>query len=388
MGKSVGFLGPVSGKVGNTVGYVLKDSPEKQGWRVYQPNVDNPQSDAQMRQRIRLTAINNELRALKDIIERGFEGVDYGDASLRAWRKIAMGQAFNGPWLLKGNKTPVPIKDVPITVGSLPQITSQYDGGDYVTNVSHVSGSGLGVFSAELIAQGLAQEGDQVTFVWATYLNDTLIWHNWSFYVNPSSQGDFDGGIMVKSNAQYWTFYNDETNMYALAIAVSRPGSHLRSTTYITLNPVVVTLWYAIGSVFYNAVVNSYRSGSGAAVTNWELDTDAPPLSADAGSDAQLDNWSEDQIVRIVSITVKDGYTVAVGDDDALYWMHCSDERSTAYDKWFGDDQRWKSTAPTGHTAANTVRVVYSADGSDIDHAFVQWLIDDMGVSYVELISV
>ena len=375
----------MSGKVGNSVGYVLKDSKEKQGWRVYQPNVDNPQSDAQMRQRIRLTAINNELRALKDIISRGFEGVDYGDASLRAWRKIAMGQSFEGPWLMKGNKTPVPIKNVPITVGSLPQITLDFDAGDYGSNISHNTGDGLGVFSSEMIAQGIAQEGDQVTFIWASYQNETLVWHNWSFYVNPSSQGEFPAAISVREGAAVWSFYGDEVPIYAMAIAVSRPGSHLRSTTYITLDPVVTTLWYAIGSVFYNAVVNSYRNGSGAAVTNWELDTDAPPLSPEDGTRALLADGTT--TVRIVSISVKSGYTTLIGDDDAEYWLHNTDEKNTHYEKWFGDNQRWKSQAPTGATNANTVRFVCSDDGTAIDHELVQWLIDVQGMDYYRLLG-
>ena len=83
MAKGVGLIGNFKGKVGNTVGYSLKDSNNKQtqGIRVYQPVVRNPKTYAQAEQRMKLAPINATYRALKMIIDRGQEGLAYGNKS-------------------------------------------------------------------------------------------------------------------------------------------------------------------------------------------------------------------------------------------------------------------------------------------------------------------
>lgn len=295
MGKSVGFLGPISGRVGNTVGYVLKDaSKQTQGWRVYQPNVGNPQTDAQMQQRIRLTAINNQYRALKEIISRGFEGLNYGNVSRRKYLSMAMGQRFEGPWLTKDDKRPVPVLQVPITVGSLPQVVCEPVSGSnwFLSNIPTgdlVDESTIGGLSDILIAAGY-QEGDQVTFMYAAYGDGGTVVNRWeSFYITSGSTDNVPTilGQTIERDSGYIVFNYVDGLVDAIAVAISRDGdgSHLRSTTYWAINETLEGAFYADSAYRQNSPSYiRHRSAS----TNWELDTDVEGGGGGGGSTVQL----------------------------------------------------------------------------------------------------
>lgn len=295
MGKSVGFLGPISGRVGNTVGYVLKDAKKQtQGWRVYQPNVGNPQTDAQMQQRVRLTAINNQYRALKEIISRGFEGLNYGNVSRRKYLSMAMGQRFEGPWLAKDDKRPVPVLQIPITVGSLPQVVCEPNaGGSYfTTNIPVEAGASIttvGDLSDILIAAGY-HDGDQFTFMYAAYGEGGTVVIRWeSFYLASGSTDELPSilGDIVEPISDSLVFNYLEDYVDGIAVAVSRDGdgSHLRSTTYWAINDALEGAFYADSAYRQNSP--SYiRQRS--ANTNWELDSDVEGGGGGGGSTVQL----------------------------------------------------------------------------------------------------
>lgn len=298
MGKSVGFLGPVSGRVGNTVGYVLKDAGKQtQGWRVYQPNVGNPQTDSQMQQRIRLTAVNNQYRGLKEIITRGFEGLAYGNVSRRKYLSMAMGQRFEGPWLSKDDKRPVPVLNVPVTVGSLPQVVCTFAGtGQDVFNTSVIFDDQtppitLGLLSGAFVASGY-QDGDQVTFIMAKYIDGGAVLTKWiSIYLDSSSSDplptDLDLIIGIGSNGEMTVSTIDGWAPNALAISVSRgeEGSHLRSTAYWAIDDIMEGAFYADSSYRQNSPSYiRHRSAS----TNWELDAEVEGGSGGGGGSVQL----------------------------------------------------------------------------------------------------
>lgn len=295
MGKSVGFLGPISGRVGNTVGYVLKDAKKQtQGWRVYQPNVGNPQTDAQMQQRVRLTAINNQYRALKEIISRGFEGLNYGNVSRRKYLSMAMGQRFEGPWLAKDDKRPVPVLQVPITVGSLPQVVCEPVSGSnwFLSNIPTGDlddAETIGGLSDILIAAGY-QEGDQVTVMYAAYGDGGTVVNRWeSFYLASGSTDAIPTilGQSIEINNGSLVFNYVDGLIDAIAIAISRDGdgSHLRSTTYWAINETLEGAFYADSAYRQNSP--SYiRQRS--ANTNWELDADVEGGGGGGGSTVQL----------------------------------------------------------------------------------------------------
>lgn len=295
MGKSVGFLGPISGRVGNTVGYVLKDaSKQTQGWRVYQPNVGNPQTDAQMQQRVRLTAINNQYRALKEIISRGFEGLNYGNVSRRKYLSMAMGQRFEGPWLAKDDKRPVPVLQIPITVGSLPQVVCEPVAADgwFLTNLTGVTadpGDSIGTLSAIFVASGY-HEGDQVTFCFGVYGEGGTVQIKWeSFYIavdNTDPLPDMIANHLDSSGGNLCvTIVAGELDAVAISVSRDGDGSHLRSTTYWAIDETLEGAFYADSAYRQNSPSYiRHRSAN----TNWELDTDVEGGGGGGGGSVQL----------------------------------------------------------------------------------------------------
>ena len=236
MAKALGLIGNFKGKLGNTVGYSLKDSNNKQtqGVRVYQPVVRNPKTAAQAEQRAKLAPINATYRALKMIIDRGQEGIAYGNKSRLAWLAQAL-KSFEMPWFEKGAKITVPVM-TDITKGSLPgiavgtidvsQFTFIVDG---VTSETAVDT--IGKVSTLILAAypGLA-EGDQITLVSLNNKDGVMVPHVGSFVLDSTSTEAMPFAVAA---------INDEIKVDSFAsniaatIVVSREGTnggHLRST--------------------------------------------------------------------------------------------------------------------------------------------------------------
>lgn len=237
MAKGIGLIGNFRGKVGNMVGYNLKDSNNKQtqGVRVYQPVVKNPKTYGQAEQRAKLAPINATYRVLKAIIDRGQEGKAYGNKSRLAWLSDAM-KSFNGGWFEKGAAITAPAL-VPLTKGSivgLPQPTSD----DNEVKLKNVYESGLepgnmGDLSTALLSKfSQLKSGDQITFVCLDGLTNGLTTAVESILIDTTSTDEIPETITFASGNVI--FISGLTHEVAGAIIVSREGdngAHLRSTT-------------------------------------------------------------------------------------------------------------------------------------------------------------
>lgn len=408
MGKSVGLLAPISGRVGNTVGYVLKDSKQTQGWRVYQPVVRNPQSDGQMVQRVKMAAVNNLYRDLKEVIQRGMENTAYGYAARKKWLSMALGQQFEGPWIIKGYTMGLPIKGVPISVGSLIPCVSlvigtemgwwfalgndPLDGEDMVT---------IADMSKWFIAGGY-QEGDQVTLVsgWVP-MREAFAWDVQSFIIDLSDSTPISsiGLVMadsatgmsyagVQGYAQSIVFANHAID--ALAIIVSRDGqtlgSHLRSTAYFAMNETAKANWYSEGA--YERAKRSYLIGDGTN-TNWEQD---PTRGATAPGETRAHtNATTPALITVDAWRNQDGFA-QVHDATNNIWRYVYNEDvvNTGYHKWLSGNLSgtlWGATAPTGAESTEAVRYRFVRDADQYDIAFVNWLIYDVGYNVRDLVS-
>lgn len=236
MAKALGLIGNFKGKLGNTVGYSLKDSNNKQtqGVRVYQPVVRNPKTAAQAEQRAKLAPINELYRCIKMVIDRGQEGQAYGNKSRLAWLKDAL-KAYNGNWTEKG-KSNLQAVNVPITKGSLPCDIQFSNGDDYIiiilTGITVAGTTTLGALSAAFIAEYPAlKDGDQITFVeientgtGISSVIDSIVLDSSSTAAIPSFIKIADGEINVFDQ------HDQGTNA---AIVISREGdngAHLRNT--------------------------------------------------------------------------------------------------------------------------------------------------------------
>ena len=380
------FLGVKRGKLGDAVGYNVTNSNDKnkQGWRVYQPVVANPQSDGQMVQRCKMAAVNNLYRALKDVIRRGFENHKYGDESRRAWLKVALGQDFStGPWMVKGSMQPVPIKNVPITVGSLPSVDVTFDDstGEYVTNIPcDAAPSDIAALSSLFIAAGY-REGDQVTIIngWVP-LRLSFAWRVVSFYISTSDSTSLsDLGILASSvSAAMGDFLSLRLNQQtdALAIAVSRDGdgTNLRSTSYAATDPATVDAVY-YGEAMYKMAKRSYMNTSATRSTNWPIDPgEYTPVVQSAFTRAGTEFAPVG--IRVVD-PGQNQYLCIYDGAGNNYYIESYESSSSSLRVFLTGTGASTSASPTGMTTANSVDVY---DTNNVAAGLRAWLISK-GVS-------
>ena len=239
MANGIGLIGNFKGKVGNTVGYKLtaSNNGQTQGIRVYQPIVKNPKSAGQAEQRAKLLAVNATYRALKMVIDRGNEGLPYGNKARLAWLKSAL-KAKQMPWYEKGAAVTMPVL-CQLTKGSLASI-ADVDSGDAniqlgITGATATTTT-VGALSTLILAQySTLKNGDQLTFIEIVGIGETMNARVASLVIDTTSK-----------DAIAAPFVCDEGNLHAwrgsgLGIAgtiiVSREGDngeHMRSTEFLS----------------------------------------------------------------------------------------------------------------------------------------------------------
>lgn len=334
------------GKLGDAVGYNVSNSntKERQGWRIYQPVVKNPQTQGQLWQRIKLAAVNNQYRAIKEIIKRGFEGQEYGDPSRRAWLSMAMGNQFDGPWLLKGEMAAAPLRDIPLTVGSLPEITVTYDPDDLYLYTNIPCTDDVPTTIAELSELFFAagyREGDQLTIVQCMMPQPRIFsWHTLAIYLSSSDTRTLASvGLQADyANPGSQTYLADllisapvgatTSGVLAVAYTISRDGdgSHLRSTARLGMRPTMDEYLYSEVAKI-NAGLSYVKSKS--ANEDWQQ---VPTRSA--GGSTYVTKAADGTSVTLVSTSMNNGYVVVVSDTGEEYYVKCTDVKLTPYNAW------------------------------------------------------
>lgn len=270
MAKGLGIIGNFKGKVGNIVGYNLKDSNNKQtqGLRAYQPVVRNPKTSRQAEQRAKMAPINATYRALKGIIDRGQEGVAYGNKSRLRFLSEAMKQ-FDGPWFEKGDAVTLPIK-TNITRGSLATIGVENVLDDTI-NTSLLVGevqafATIGALSTALLANNsFLKEGDQITFVHGQIGNVVVK----SVILESNSTEAVTGFAAVDQKLTCQGASIDDPEYVFACVILSREGEsgqHLRSTTALTLSETAAADTHYT-SAAKDAAIESYMAANGN--TDW-----------------------------------------------------------------------------------------------------------------------
>jgi hypothetical protein len=276
MAKGTGIYGNFNGKIGNTVGFKIAHSRNRQnqGVRIYQPSVGNPKTAAQAEQRARVAAVQATYTMLRNIIDRGNERQPYGYASRVAWlRQAYRSEIF--PWYPKGDRITAPVI-CPLTFGTIQSVDFQIESDTLVFPLSdstiETSINDTGDLTDVLLtyASGF-REGDQLTLVFATPYDN-----GWRFEIK-SYILDTNTSLPIEnwscSNGQL-SYYCDDAVLCAAAI-ISRQGAngeHLRSTSYLKANS------YEIINAPYNAAskaaaIASYQN-AGAANSDWSEDPD------------------------------------------------------------------------------------------------------------------
>lgn len=228
-----------SGKVGTIVGYTNKQSNNKQTQvvRSYQPVVRNPMTLAQATQRVKFAPVFWTYRKLKAIIDRGQEGVEYGNRSRYKWLKQAL-IANSSPWYQKDAIVQLPCL-CPITIGSLGELIPNSVGTNNIHTPFKCLEDGayntIGSVTESLLAipQSL-KVGDQLTFAYG----DEEECYIYSFILNPSDNTPVDMFSWYQGRLMYTHGKNLKgTSTFGLIVQSRKAanGSHLRSTSLVEL---------------------------------------------------------------------------------------------------------------------------------------------------------
>lgn len=275
MAKGTGLIGNFKGKVGNTVGYKLSASNngQTQGIRVYQPIVKNPKTAAQAEQRAKLLAVNATYRALKMVIDRGNEGLPYGNKSRLAWLKGAL-KSTKMPWFEKGAIVTHPVGCL-ISKGSLQSLSYTPQSDDIsvecvgATSSTQVTTIG-NISTAMKAAYPSLKDGDQITFVYVPAGGIMLMAEVISFVIDTTSAVAADTLFAsVTAGDDKINFEGHRAADMGLVI-ISRQGDngeHLRSneTLFIPANIYTAAPYDADSKA---AAIASYQS-SAATNSDW-----------------------------------------------------------------------------------------------------------------------
>lgn len=284
MGKATGISSQFRGKVGNVIGYLAKNRAGRyeQIVKSYQPVVANPQSYAQALARVPVGPVQRVCSALLPIIQRGFEGIAYGEASKTEFLSYNL-KYFRGPFMPKGTVM-VPPGAMLISKGSLRPITFSnwvYDGEFYTVSTNlrgrdDLAYNTYGKLSEMLLSRNdWLREGEQLTLVVVTLDHDEYTYHYQSMFLDRSNTNQTDylwKGFYVDDNT---VVINDEdlglgVPIVAISIVRSQPygaSSFKRSTAFLSLNPFV---YQYNDDAAVQAAVASYRTGEDP--EDWEDD--------------------------------------------------------------------------------------------------------------------
>lgn len=284
MGKATGLSSQFRGKVGNVVGYLTKNRAGRyeQTVKGYQPVVANPQSYAQALARVPVGPVQRICSALLPLIQRGFEGTAYGDASKNEYLSYNL-KYFRGPYMPKGTVA-VPPGPMLISKGSLAPITVEgFDGNadsewikfSLILKTSFTPHT-FGDLSAHLLQNNtFLVKGEQLTFILVDNASGTYNYYMQSFFLDPNNETVLHGlfnGVGGENNKM--TFYQEDIGTLGYFVAGacirSQPygdSSFRRSTAFLGCNPAAEL--YNDAAAVQNAVA-SYRDGEES--EDWEDD--------------------------------------------------------------------------------------------------------------------
>lgn len=281
MGKATGISSQFRGKVGNVIGYLTKNRAGRyeQSVKAYQPVVANPQSFAQALSRVPVGPTQRICSALLPLIQRGWEGVAYGDAAKSEFLSYNL-KNFRGPFLEKGLPYVVP-GPMLITRGSLRsiKITQFFNWGietDVFVDDENLVTSSIGELSQWILLDNdWVQKGEQWTIVICEPHGEEYHYSYYSFFIDPTSQDELPGGILAKVDDTTQLRFNvypgsEIDGPAAAAIIRSQPygeTSFRRSTTFLTCNA-AYNLYNTEDDV--RRAVASYRDGEDP--EDWEDD--------------------------------------------------------------------------------------------------------------------
>lgn len=310
-------MGLWKGKKGSSVFYQIKNSNslQKQGVRERNYEPANPQTASQAGQRMRMYPAQAVYGAIKDIIERSWQGAKYGQMSRQAYLKRALRNDIF-PAIQKGMGIAAVPGPYQIAKGSLNEVVCDTSTpGRFVFSIGGGNdadyGTMLGALSQSLIeTTGWLQNGDQLTFVVVSSVTGgQFIWRTVSFILNTSDNetpmGDIfslagfqtESEVVLRNNI---SFVSGNDIFVAAACIVSREGTTpLRSSATLACD-------YSAGEMqaYYSAEAvasskRSYMKPLSVQQTDWPVD----PSEGEGGGSG------DDYTITVNQVTTQAGGT-------------------------------------------------------------------------------
>lgn len=284
-------MGLWRGKKGSNVFYYNRNSnnAQKQAVRERVYEVANPQSDAQVAQRVKLLPAQRIAQQLNAVLKRSWQGVEYGGKGLQEFYKRALRMKAGYPFVDKEEDRAIP-GEYQISKGTIGQVTMSLE--DLDAQVSNLIcdpadvNTTWGQNCESLIAYNDIKQGDQLTIVACKipdstdYANINYEWVVFSVIVDVNdtelfrdkgSRGVKLGSPLVEGAEHLGVIAE---NLAASAIIVSRLASngqsYERSTATLFVNPNVLEYWTS--SSRRSAARRSYQKQAGGQSTNWPVD--------------------------------------------------------------------------------------------------------------------
>ena len=345
MGKQLSVI-KIRGKVGDVVG--MKNGFGTADLAFIRKKADvvtNPQSSAQMLQRVKMLPAVLFRRQLEEVIRRAWQGKKYGGQSMREFMRYAMTEPLeNIPQLEKDSVLAIPGEYL-IAKGSLAPVQADLQqNGSFALNINGATNATLDYASLSqiLIDQAFAKQGDQVSIIVCTRSQgDASAYPRYyiiSFYVDVNGVGSILDALtvakvsMTVSNSTSIVIAATSGNdLLGCAVVISRDGvTPLRSTARFAVNKTLLASYF--NSSVLNNVTESYRLSQNIARVN---NNDWP--YEDTGEDN--DNAATDpNRVRVTlgvtpagAGTVTGAGTYTIGDTVTLNVTSSNTDPSTTY---------------------------------------------------------
>lgn len=284
-------MGLWKGKKGSSVFYRIanSNSAQKQGIRERNYEVANPQSSGQAGQRMRMYPAQAVYNVIKDVIERSWQGIKYGEDARREFLKGALRQSVFAA-VSKGMGV-VPPSPYQIAKGSLIEFPATLSDGSFVVSIPSTAPitweeSTVGELATAILEQNpQLKAGDQITFVVCTRDNNAknFAWEVASFFLDTAStqliNTVFTRQFEVATTTSTFTLSHGSTSpIVGAAIIISRDG-----TTPMRSNARLVVDFSALSDYYIDSAIadarKSYMKPVSEAQRDWPADPATPEVT-------------------------------------------------------------------------------------------------------------
>lgn len=285
-------MGLWKGKKGSSVFYQISNSNslQKQGIRERNYEPANPQSAGQAGQRMRMYPAQAVYGAIKDVIERSWQGIKYGQMSRQEYLKGAL-RVSTFPAIPKGYGVVVP-GPYQIAKGTLQEFRQYFDAnGTFViempaaSDVSFEEGTLADLSTALLTANPQLANGDQLAFVicynpTGSTQYPSFVWQVVSFQLDTASTQSISDLLpstfeISATTQQLEVATAGGATFWAAAMIISREATTpLRSNATLVCRIDLMQEWYSAAAI--EAAKKTYMKAESTRLVDWPADPITP----------------------------------------------------------------------------------------------------------------